>query len=44
MLLIGWDRNMRLPENFTDIPPTKIAVEENLNLENFRFYEHRRKM
>ena len=42
MLLIGWDRNMRHPENFTDISPTKIAVEEAFNVEEYRFYENRR--
>ena len=44
MLLIGWDRDMRPPQNFSDIPPTKIAVEEGVDLEKFRFYEHRRKL
>ena len=41
MLVIGWDRNMRLPDNIADIPPTKIAVEEGLDVEDYRFYEHR---
>ena len=42
MLLIGWDRTIRIPDNFNDIPPTKIAVEETFNVEEYRFYENRR--
>ena len=41
MLVIGWDRTMRLSKNFEEIPPTKIAVEEVLNVEEYRFYENR---
>ena len=33
---------MRPPENFTDISPTKIAVEEAFNLEEYRIYENQR--
>ena len=41
MLLIGWDRKMRLPDNFVEIPLTKIAVEEAFNVEEYRFFENR---
>lgn len=34
---------MRMPENITEIPPTKIAVEEKLNVEDYRFFENRGK-
>ena len=33
LLIIGWDREMQQPENFTEIPPTKIAVEEVIDIE-----------
>ena len=41
VLIVGWDREMRTPENFTEIPTSKIAVEESLNVEHYRFYEYR---
>ena len=41
VLIVGWDREMKTPANFTKIPPTKIAVEESLNVEKYRFYEYR---
>ena len=41
VLIVGWDREMKTPANFTKIPPTKIAVKESLNVEKYRFYEYR---
>ena len=41
VLIIGWDRPMKPPENFTLIPTTKIAVEEDFDMEKHRFYETR---
>ena len=42
-LIIGWDRTMRPPRNYTVIPPSKIAVEEELDIEKLRFYEKNRR-
>ena len=41
VLIVGWDRLMKPPANFTEIPPTKLAVEEDFNVEQHRFYETR---
>lgn len=41
-LIIGWDREMNPPENITEIPPTKIAVEVDIDIESLRFWENRR--
>lgn len=41
-LIIGWDREMNPPGNITEIPPTKIAVEANIDVESLRFWENRR--
>ena len=42
VLKIGWNKEMKPPKNITEIPPTKIAVEEGMSLEEYRFYEERR--
>jgi len=41
-LIIGWDRKMMPPGNFSEIPPTKIAVEEGISIDDFRIWETRR--
>ena len=42
VLKIGWNKEMVPPANVTEIPPTKIAVEEGLSLDDYRFFENRR--
>jgi hypothetical protein len=42
VLKIGWNKEMEPPENVTEIPPTKIAVEEGITLDKYRFFENRR--
>ena len=42
MLKIGWNKEMMPPKNVSEIPPTKIAVEEAINLNDRRFFENRR--
>lgn len=42
LLTIGWNTEMNPPLNFTEIPPTKVAFEENLDLDGLRFWENRR--
>ena len=42
MLKIGWNKEMMPPQNVTEIPPTKIAVEDKIVLDDYRFFENRR--
>ena len=44
MLVIGWDRLMTSPPNYLDIPPTKVAVENDMDRHDERFWETRRKL
>ena len=41
VLIVGWDRLMKPPANFTEIPTAKIAVEEDFNVEKHRYSETR---
>ena len=36
LLIIGWDRRMVPPDNINEIPPTKIAVEDVVNVDDLR--------
>ena len=42
ILKIGWNKEMMPPQNVTEIPPTKIAVEDKIVLDDYRFFENRR--
>ena len=42
VLVIGWDRLMTSPPNYLDIPPAKVAVEEDMDRHDERFWETRR--
>lgn len=42
--MIGWDRKMAPPSNYSAIEPTKVAVEENMERKDIRFWETRRKL
>ena len=44
VLLIGWDKKMRPPEIIESIPPTKIAVEAHIDLEEIRFWQKSRSL
>ena len=44
ILQIGWDKRMRPPETIDTIPPTKIAVEAHINIEEIRFWENSRSL
>lgn len=44
VLQIGWTKVMKPPMNTTEIPPTQIAIEEGMNLDDYRFTEKRRKL
>ena len=39
VLIIGWDKTMEPPEDFDRIPPTKIAVEPSIDLDEIRFWQ-----
>ena len=41
VLIVGWDRVMRPFSNYTKLPTTKIAIEEDFEQEMYRFYEER---
>lgn len=42
ILVIGWDRKMTSPPDFIEIPPAKVAVEEDMERHEERFWENRR--
>lgn len=42
LLIIGWDRRMTVPGNYTVIEPSKVAVEEQYERREDRFWEDRR--
>lgn len=42
ILTIGWDRKMLRPDNITKIEPARVAVEENYEHEDERFWQDRR--
>ena len=44
LLVIGWDRKMSPPSNYSAIEPTKVAVEEEMERKDIRFWETRRKL
>ena len=33
---------MKPPKSYTEIPPAQIAIEENIDLDSYRFWENRR--
>lgn len=39
LLIIGWDRKMMTPANYSAIEPTKVAVEEDYTKDDARFWE-----
>lgn len=41
ILKIGWNKVMSPPANHTEIPPTYIALEPDVELEGYRFWETR---
>ena len=43
ILKIGWDRKMTSPPNWVDITPTKVAVEDDMDRHDERFWETRRR-
>ena len=43
VLVIGWDRLMSPPPNYVEIPPTKVAVEVEMDRHDERFWETRRR-
>ena len=39
IVVIGWDKTMDPPDEIDIIPPTKIAVEPSIDLEELRFWQ-----